>query len=199
MDAPHRSQAVPLAAARQAARLTFAPRVLALVLVAPQARLLRAAGHRQRLLAALHERGLATLDLDKPGQLAPALRWSAQRPELADLPLGLWLDGEGAQPALELAARQPARVRAVVVVNPQLGADGPPLAQVHAATLLIQLGAEPAPPLALRHLLAHLGGSRRLESVPLPPARAARAGAIEAVAQLASAWMATHLAHRRIL
>lgn len=199
MAAALQHEAVPLGPAGKPAVLEVVPQAAALVLMAPRSRLLRSRRHQRRLLDALHARGLATLGLDTPAQLLPAVHWLARRPDLAGLPLGLWLDRQAALQALELAARQPARVGAVVVVDALLDAEASVLPQVHAATLLMQLGADPARMAEQHKVLARLRCNKRLESVPLPASGAAAEGAVEALAQIGSAWMATHLSARRML
>jgi pimeloyl-ACP methyl ester carboxylesterase len=117
----------------------------------------------------------------------------AQRADLAALRLGLWLDLDAAMLALALAARHPARVGAVVSVNPRLQGDAPVLGGVQAATLLVRLGADEAQALAQQQAMLHLHCRKRLEQVPLSARGAADDGAADAVAQIAADWLATHL------
>jgi hypothetical protein len=63
----------------------------------------------------------------------------------------------------------------------------------------MQLGGTPSQRASQQQAMAQLQCNKRLESVPLPASGAAGAGAVEAVAQIASAWMATHLSDRRML
>jgi hypothetical protein len=175
------------------------PRAEAIVLMVPRLRVLCAQDHRQRVLSALHARGLTTLSLAAPGLVEPALLGLVKRPDLASLRVGLWLDRDAAMLALALAARHPACVKAVVSVNPVLQADSPLLAQVRAATLLLWLGAaEPQGP-AQRQAMLQLQCRKRLEQVPLAPRAAADHGATDAVAQIAADGLANQLVDAPVL
>src|SRR5438105_408505 len=75
-------------------------------------------------------------------RLAGALQWLAREPETRDLPVGLFGASTGAAAALVTAAREPARVAAVVSRGGRPDLAGEWLQKVRAPTLLIVGGAD---------------------------------------------------------
>jgi putative phosphoribosyl transferase len=117
-----------------------------------------------------------------------ALRWTANRAELRDLPIGLFGASTGAAAALVAAAAEPTRVRAVVSRGGRPDLAGGALTRVHAPTRLIVGGAD-APVIALnREALAHLRCVRDLVVVPRATHLFEEPGALEQVADLAAEW-----------
>ena len=161
----------------------------------------------------LQQRGLATLlfdlltegeardrrlvfDIPLLGQrVLNAMRWTAQREELAGLRLGLFGASTGAAAALLAAGQKPQRVAAVVSRGgrPDLAWDWLP--RVQAPTLLI-VGGRDGEVLELnRQALRQLGCSKRLEVVPGATHLFEEAGALDSVAALAADWFEQRLTH----
>jgi hypothetical protein len=176
------------------------PRALGLVLLPQRPLPLRGVAQQRRLLRALHRRELATLSVAAQQAPGRALRWLAGQPDLARLPLGLWGGGTRTRLALALAAQHPARVGAVVAINARLDAHDPVLGAVNAATLLLVLGHDDTLLATQQNIMKALRCDKRLEQVPLPaPAQPGDDGAVDAVIEIASAWLLRHLAGRRML
>ncbi len=193
--------------------LVLPENALALVLIV-DARAPRRVGTRERQLAAvLQARGLATLRSDAlenaategRGRVAVGpteridemLDWTATRPSLAALRVGVLATGAAAAAALRVAARRPGRVGALVArgAKPDLG--NPAMRLVQAATLLI-VGGNDLELLALnRALLAQLVCTRRLEVVPGASRGFKEPGALDTVAHLACSWFEAHLSNGR--
>lgn len=163
----------------------------------------------------LQQRGLATLlfdlltegeardrrlvfDIPLLGQrVLNAMRWTAQREELAGLRLGLFGASTGAAAALLAAGQKPQRVAAVVSRGgrPDLAWDWLP--RVQAPTLLI-VGGRDGEVLELnRQALRQLGCSKRLEVVPGATHLFEEPGALDSVAAFAASWFLQHLADGR--
>ncbi len=77
------------------------------------------------------------------GRLLEAAAWARARPEVAELPLGLFGASTGAAAALVAAAEEPAMVAAVVSRGGRPDLAGPALSRVETPTLLIVGGADP--------------------------------------------------------
>jgi hypothetical protein len=201
MESALQREEVRFGTARAPGVLELVPCAKGLVLRVPRRQVLRGSAQQRSLLQALHAQRLATLTLGacEPRILDTVMRWLAERPDMAALPLGLWLDRTLAMPAFSLALQHPARVGAVVTVNAQLDTDLTGLPRVNAATLLLLLGAHAADQELHRRAMALLQCVKRLEKVPLPASGVARAGTVDAVAEIASAWLARHLTQRRLL
>lgn len=150
------------------------------------------ATHLQRL-------GLATLLIDlRPGAqtLLAAVDWVALQPELAPLPLGLFGASSGAAAVLEVAARRPEQVRALVSRGGRPDLARAVLGLVRCPTLLIvggedrgvvELNAWAAERLRCPHALVVVPGAGHLF---------AEAGALEAVAAASGTWFDRQLCRR---
>jgi len=126
-------------------------------------------------------------------RLVAARMWLAERAGVADLPVGYFGASTGAAAALIAAADQPAGIAAVVSRGgrPDLAAERLPLVQ--APTLLIVGGADEAVlelnDLARRRMRAETD----LRVVPGATHLFEEPGTLEAVAQLAGDWFASHV------
>ncbi|GHB61450.1 hydrolase [Streptomyces viridiviolaceus] len=129
------------------------------------------------------------------GRLADAIDWSGQRPDTADLPVGLFGASTGAAAALVAAAERPGTVAAVVSRGgrPDLAGDALPL--VRAPVLLIvggndetvlDLNREAAEALSAPHATHVVPGATHLFPEP---------GALAEVAAAAADWFRDHLHH----
>lgn len=127
-------------------------------------------------------------------RLIEAVEWLRLRPELAELPVGLFGASTGAAAALKAAAILGEMISAIVSRGgrPDLaGADA--LAKVEAPTLLIVGGADEAVIDLNRQALAVLPGRKELTLVPGAGHLFEEPGAIERVQCLAGDWFAAHL------
>jgi putative phosphoribosyl transferase len=129
-------------------------------------------------------------------RLVGAMHWLLVDPRTRGLPVGVLGAGTGAASALTAAAREPDRVSAVVSRGGRPDLAGIDLARVHAPTLLIAGGADPEVLAASREALRALNAASecRLEIVAGAGHLFEEAGALERVAELASSWLARHLA-----
>jgi putative phosphoribosyl transferase len=171
----------------------------------------RTSPRNRRVARRLRDAGLATLlfDLMTPGEAQDRQRvfdipWLATRilqvldvvatrGDLAALPVGLFGASTGAAAALWAAAERPGAVAAVVSRGGRPDLASPRLAAVHAATLLI-VGSRDQEVLALNRLaLAALRAPARLEVVAGASHLFEEPGTLDAAAELAAAWFATHL------
>lgn len=119
------------------------------------------------------------------------------RPELRELPLGLFGASTGAAAALVAASARPDRVRAVVCRGgrPDLAADV--LERVQAPTLLIVGGADHPDVLRWnREALTRLRARRELLVIPGAGHLFEERGALEAVADAAAGWFGANLLPR---
>ena len=108
-------------------------------------------------------------------------------------PIGLFGASTGAAAALVAAASRPERVQAVVSRGGRPDLADEHLHRVRAATLLI-VGGSDAEVLELnRAAYARLRCEKRIEIVPRATHLFEEAGALEAVADLASDWFVAHL------
>lgn len=121
-------------------------------------------------------------------RLLAAVRWAADQPDLAGLPVGLFGASTGAAAALRAAADAPERVAAVVSRGgrPDLARDALP--RVRAPTLLIVGGADEPVLVLNRQALGLLLCEKRLEVVPGAGHLFEEPGALERVAELACRW-----------
>jgi putative phosphoribosyl transferase len=126
------------------------------------------------------------------GRLAEVARWAAAEPSCAGLPLGYLGASTGAAAALVAAAGDDA-VRAVVSRGGRPDLAGPALADVRAPTLLV-VGGHDQQVLALnREAQARLRCTNRLAVVPGASHLFEEPGTLQAAAELARDWFATHL------
>ena len=162
--------------------------------------------HRQRLATLLFDLLTETEATDRRNvfdlallveRVAQALDWVGQRPDLADLRIGLFGASTGAAAALVAAAARPGRIGAVVSRGgrPDLAATA--LRRVNAPTLLIVGGADTQVLELNREAMRRLTCNKRLEVVPGATHLFEEPGALGSVAELAAAWFETHLADGR--
>ncbi len=161
----------------------------------------------------LREAGLATLLIDLlsvdedvdyamrfdigllTDRLVDAANFLSKDKRTAGLPVGLFGASTGAAAALEVAARVPDRIAAVVSRGgrPDL-VPAPTLRKVKAPTLLI-VGARDYGVIELNEqAYAELTCTRQIELVPKATHLFEEAGTLEKVAQLAARWFVRHLA-----
>ena len=172
----------------------------------------RRSPRNNRVAAQLREAGLGTLLIDLlteeedrqqetrfdiallTDRLTDALTWLGADPRTAGLPVGLFGASTGAAAALQVAARHPETVAAVVSRGgrPDL-AGRAVLRAVHAPVLLIVGGNDDIVIELNREALAELRGPRRISIVPRATHLFEEPGALEQVARLASLWFITHL------
>jgi putative phosphoribosyl transferase len=178
----------------------------------------RRSPRNQQVAAALRADGLATLlfDLLTPNEegddaLTGALRfdigllgarlvgvtdWLQNQAETRDLSLGYFGASTGAAAALVAAATRKDAARAVVSRGGRPDLAGPYLARVEAPTLLIVGGLDREVLALNRSAMARLGGPAQLAIVPGATHLFEEAGALDAVARLASDWFVRHLTAR---
>ena len=166
---------------------------------------------RNRAVAEVLQRaGLATLlvDLLTPAEeaargpvfdvallarrLTSVARWAAGEPACADLPLGHLGASTGAAAALAAAAGDPT-VRAVVCRGGRPDLAGAALADVRAPTLLVVGGHDQQVLELNREAQTRLRCTSRLAVVPGASHLFEEPGTLQAVAELARDWFATHL------
>jgi putative phosphoribosyl transferase len=160
----------------------------------------------------LNDSGLATLlfDLLTPDEAADrsnvfdiplladrllaATRWLRGRADTRELPLGYFGASTGAAAALWAAAEPDSGVAAVVSRGGRPDLAGPRLGLVDAPTLLVVGGADDVVLELNRRALEELRCERDLVVVPGATHLFEEPGALERVADLASAWFVEHLA-----
>lgn len=127
------------------------------------------------------------------GRLQSAADWLAGDPRRRDLRLGYFGASTGAAAALVAAARQPARVGAVVSRGgrPDLAADH--LAAVRVPTLLIVGGADDVVLQLNEQALEQLRCPKELLVIPGATHLFPEPGALEEVARRARGWFIRHL------
>ena len=126
-------------------------------------------------------------------RMSEAVRWLAQEPATANLPLGLFGASTGAAAALVAAAENPDLVRAVVSRGGRPDLAGKALARVAAPTLLI-VGALDAGVIELnREAAAQLACDCQVEIVAGATHLFEEPGTLEAVQQLAVDWFRRYL------
>lgn len=176
----------------------------------------RFSSRNQYMAAQLNQIGLATLlfdllteeeqpideqtrelrfDIDLLSErLSQTVEWVSQQSAVRALPLGLFGASTGAAAALNAAARQPERVRAVVSRGgrPDLAPEALP--EVQAPTLLIVGGNDPAVMNLNEHAAAQMKAEHKIEIVPGASHLFSEPGKLEKVAQLIQAWFRHYLA-----
>lgn len=120
-----------------------------------------------------------------------ALRERLQCSDLAGRRVGLFGSGPAVLAVLRVAAAAPAVVAAVVTCEGRPDRAGPALAAVQAPTLLLLCADQPGPLAAGRTAMLRLACRKRLEVVP---GGVDEPAAQHALAELAAAWFASHLA-----
>jgi putative phosphoribosyl transferase len=149
--------------------------------------LLPGGGARDRLMAAILERRLATLLVDEVRQLVAVTLWAAAHPTTRHLRIGYCASAASAQAALEAAAELPDVVAAVVCRGAR--PEGSVLPRVHAPTLLV-VGSDDREGLAANQAaLGQLAGLRELAVLAGASARFSEPGALGRVAELAGDWL----------
>ena len=172
----------------------------------------RLSPRNQAVATALNDRSIATLlfdlltfaeeadrhnvfDIALLGRrLVDAVNWLDRRPDLAELPLGLFGASTGAAAALVAAAELPHRVGAVVSRGGRPDLAGDVLDRVKAPTLLIVGGDDVGIIELNQQALARLPGRKVLEIVPNASHLFPEPGALETVIDLASQWFERYLA-----
>ncbi|MEV0383364.1 alpha/beta family hydrolase [Nonomuraea sp. NPDC050643] len=171
---------------------------------------------RNRYVAgALNDAGLATLlfDLLTPeeeanranvfdiGLLAERLlartAWLRRRPEVEGLPIGYFGASTGAAAALWAAAEPGNRISAIVSRGGRPDLAGPRLAAVSAPTVLIVGSRDPVVVELNEGAQQRLRGDSRMTVVPGATHLFEEPGALDAVAEHATAWFTTHFAAPR--
>lgn len=122
-------------------------------------------------------------------RLASAVDWVGRQPDLKSLPLGLFGASTGAAAALQVAARRPDRVAAVVSRGGRPDLAGEALEAVRAPTLLIVGGLDLTVIQLNRSASAQLRNSH-MEIVPGATHLFEEPGKLEEVARLAADWFA---------
>ncbi len=126
-------------------------------------------------------------------RLGYASDWMANESDTSELKLGYFGASTGAGAALMAAADRPEQVGAVVSRGGRPDLAGAALGRVTAPTLLI-VGGDDEPVIELNErALRHLRCVKQLEIVPNATHLFEEPGALEEVAQLASAWFARHI------
>jgi len=159
----------------------------------------------------LNSRGLATLlfDLlteheaayranvfDIPllgSRVAEAVRWAREKPETANLDIGLFGSSTGAAAALVAAAQAPDDVKAIVSRGGRPDLAGDYLPSVRAPTLLIVGGADYGVIELNEQALERLTCEKRLEIIPGATHLFEEPGALDQVVDLTGRWFETHL------
>ncbi|MEU9351923.1 dienelactone hydrolase family protein [Streptomyces griseoloalbus] len=163
---------------------------------------LRGAGFGTLLLDLLTEEedredeatGRHRFDIDLlAGRLAHAVDWLGQRPDTADLAVGLFGASTGAAAALVAAAERPRRVSAVVSRGGRPDLAGDALALVACPVLLV-VGGDDETVLGLNRQAAdRLSAVHHVHVVPGATHLFPEPGALEQVADLAAGWFREHL------
>ncbi|HTR20378.1 MAG TPA: dienelactone hydrolase family protein [Gemmatimonadales bacterium] len=125
-------------------------------------------------------------------RLRHATSWAHAQPATADLPLGYFGASTGAAAALVAAAHEP-RIAAIVSRGGRPDLAGDFLKHVHAPTLLIVGGADEVVYDLNERALAELTGEKSLVVIPGATHLFEEPGALEAVAEHATAWFTRHL------
>ncbi|NDJ86246.1 MAG: alpha/beta fold hydrolase [Chloroflexi bacterium] len=126
-------------------------------------------------------------------RVARAIDWLDRRADTQTLNLGLFGASTGAAAALVAAAGRPHKVSAIVSRGGRPDLAAAALSEVEVPTLLI-VGGNDAPVIGLnQQALAQLTAMKRLEIVPGATHLFEEPGKLEAVAELAQEWFATHL------
>lgn len=129
-------------------------------------------------------------------RIQDATAWVVAQPELMPLPLGLFGASTGSAAAIITAARLGKRISAVVSRGGQPDLAGPvALAAVVAPTLLIVGEADHGVVERNEESFVHLTCPKQFAIVPGATHLFEERGALEQVAELATAWFTTHLAN----
>jgi len=131
------------------------------------------------------------------GRLGPrvsaAADWTATRPDLATLPIGLFGASTGAAAALIAAAERPRLIGAVVSRGGRPDLAGDALPRVEAPTLLI-VGGDDEPVIAMnREAMRRMRAKVELAIVPGATHLFEEPGTLEEVQRLAADWFDAHL------
>lgn len=119
--------------------------------------------------------------------------WAGSYGEVSRLPVGLFGASTGAAAAIIAAAQRPQRVRAVVSRGGRVDLAGPALESIRAPLLMI-VGGSDYPVMELHErVLKRIASPYRYEVVPGATHLFEEAGALEAVAELASKWFERYL------
>ena len=126
-------------------------------------------------------------------RLLLAENWLTQHPRTIGLPVGYFGASTGAAAALQAAAREPRRVKAVVSRGGRPDLAGPYLNRVMAPTLLL-VGGRDQPVLTMnQEAFAQLTCPKELGIVPEATHLFEEPGTLEKVAELALGWFQRHL------
>ena len=206
-----RAETIPADGSPLPCDLTLPPEACGVVVFAHGSGSSRRSPRNVQVARRLNGSGLATLlfDLLTPAEaedrrnvfdvallasrLLAATRWLRGRPDTAALPLGYFGASTGAAAALWAAADQEGGVAAVVSRGGRPDLAEPRLALVGAPTLLVVGGADELVLELNRRALEELHCERRLAVVPGAAHLFEEPGALEQVADLASAWFVEHL------
>jgi dienelactone hydrolase len=187
-----------------------------IVILAHVASSCRKIARNQELGHALRQQGLATLLLDllSPGEeeadrfrhrlhfdipllggrLILTTRWLRRQPDVFDLPVGILGANTGAAAALVAAAHEPDRIGAVVTRGGRLDLVPDDAAtELRAPTLVIVGGADVPILAATRRALPRLSCPVALEIIPGAAHLFEKAGALEQLTALSSAWFRREL------
>lgn len=126
-------------------------------------------------------------------RLVAVVRWVRQRPETADLPIGLFGASTGGAAALVAAAELGSAVGAVVSRGGRPDLAGSALRAVEAPTLLIVGGYDDVVIDLNEDALVRLRCEKQLRIVPGATHLFEEPGKLEQVARLSSEWFARHL------
>lgn len=125
-------------------------------------------------------------------RVGEAVAWASDATQVRELPIGLFGASTGAAAALVAAAREPARVAAVVSRGGRPDLAGTALARVRAPTLLIVGGLDDEVLELNREALAQLRCEARLDVVPGATHLFEEPGTLEQVVACAIGWFAAH-------
>jgi len=128
-------------------------------------------------------------------RIGQVLAWVALRPDLAQLPVGLFGASTGAAAALLAASEWPGRIGAIVSRGGRPDLALHCLDRVQAPTMLLVGAADGEVVQCNRIALRALRCKKRLELIPGATDLFPEPGALESVAELAASWFATHLVH----
>jgi pimeloyl-ACP methyl ester carboxylesterase len=126
-------------------------------------------------------------------RVAEAVDWAATSSFVQGLPIGLFGASTGAAAALVAAAREPARVQAVVSRGGRPDLAGEALRHVKAPTLLIVGGLDYDVLELNRRALSSLQCKKRLDVVPGATHLFEEPGTLEAVVTVSIDWFAAHI------
>ncbi|MGH7026682.1 dienelactone hydrolase family protein [Brevundimonas sp.] len=126
-------------------------------------------------------------------RLVQTVDWAKTRPDLANLPLGLFGSSTGAAAALKAAAERPAAVAAVVSRGGRPDLADEALPRVTVPTLLI-VGGDDEPVLTWnREAQQQIAGPAEMAVIPGATHLFEEPGALDEVIRLAAVWFGDHL------